>query len=87
VLAARERYRRRVSVQIVAFPQSGVMRCPGVLELLDAAMQSGADLVGRIDPLEIDRDSKRCYGASGEDEASSSLDTTDGDAPCRSQMT
>ena len=30
---------------------------------------------------------KRCYGASGEDKASSSLDTTDGDAPCRSRMT
>jgi len=30
---------------------------------------------------------KRCYGASGEDEASSSLYTTDGDAPCRSRMT
>ena len=30
VLAARERYRDRVTVQIVAFPQSGVMRCPGV---------------------------------------------------------
>jgi len=56
VLAARERHRGRVSVQIVAFPQSGVMRCPGVLDLLDAAVQSGADLVGGIDPLEIDRD-------------------------------
>ena len=31
--------------------------------------------------------SKRCYWASGEDEASSSLYTTDGDAPCRSRMT
>ena len=30
---------------------------------------------------------KRCYGASGEDEASSSPYTTDGDAPCRSRMT
>ena len=30
---------------------------------------------------------QRCYGASGEDKASSSLDTTDGDAPCRSRMT
>jgi len=29
VRAARERYRGRGSVQIVAFPQSGVMRCPG----------------------------------------------------------
>jgi cytosine/creatinine deaminase len=54
----RERYRGLVSVQIVAFPQSGVMRCPGVLDLLDAAVREGADLVGGIDPLEIDRDPK-----------------------------
>src|ERR1700730_6602741 len=58
VLAARERYRDRATVQIVAFPQSAVMRCPGVLELLDAAVRNGADLVGGIDPLEIDRDPK-----------------------------
>src|SRR5947207_1931071 len=58
VLAARQRYRDRVTVQIVAFPQSGVMRCPGVLDLLDAAVRNGADLVGGIDPLEIDRDPK-----------------------------
>lgn len=58
VLAARERYHDRVTVQIVAFPQSGVMRCPGVLDLLDAAVRNGADLVGGIDPLEIDRDPK-----------------------------
>ena len=58
VLAARDRHRGRVSVQIVAFPQGGVMRCPGVLDLLDAAVCQGADLVGGIDPLEIDRDPK-----------------------------
>jgi cytosine deaminase len=58
VLAARERYCDRATVQIVAFPQSGVMRCPGVLDLLDAAVRNGADLIGGIDPLEIDRDPK-----------------------------
>jgi cytosine/creatinine deaminase len=58
VLAARDRYRGQVSIQIVAFPQSGVMRRPCVLELLDAAMRAGADLVGGIGPLEIDRDPK-----------------------------
>src|SRR5437879_2041659 len=58
VLAARERARDRATVQIVAFPQSGVMRCPGVLDLLDQAVRNGADLVGGIDPLEIDRDPK-----------------------------
>ncbi|MBI1779259.1 MAG: amidohydrolase family protein [Proteobacteria bacterium] len=56
VLEARERYRDRVSIEIVAFPQSGVMRRPGTLDLLDAAVADGADLVGGIDPLEIDRD-------------------------------
>jgi len=58
VLAARERHRHQASVQIVAFPQSGVMRCPGILDLLDQAVREGADLVGGIDPLEIDRDPK-----------------------------
>ena len=43
VLAARERHRGLVNVQIVAFPQSGVMRCPGVLDLLDAAVSAGAE--------------------------------------------
>jgi len=56
VLAAKQRLAGAVDIQIVAFPQSGVMRCPGVLDLLDAAMSAGADLVGGIDPLEIDRD-------------------------------
>jgi hypothetical protein len=59
-----------VNVQIVAFPQSGVMRCPGVLDLLDAAVCEGADLVGGIDPLEIDRDPKgQLITASGVPEA------------------
>ena len=58
VLADRERYREGVTVHIVAFPQSGVMRCPGVLDPLDRAVRNGADLVGGIDPLEIDRDPK-----------------------------
>jgi cytosine/adenosine deaminase-related metal-dependent hydrolase len=70
VLAARERRRGQVNVQIVAFPQSGVMRCPGVLDLLDAAVCEGADLVGGIDPLEIDRDPKgQLITASGVPEA------------------
>lgn len=58
VRAARERYRDRASMQIVAFSQSGVMRRPDALVLLDAAVRSGANLVGGIDPLEIDRDPK-----------------------------
>lgn len=58
VLAARDACRDYATVEIVAFPQSGVMRRPGTLDLIDRAMRAGADLVGGIDPLEIDRDPK-----------------------------
>ncbi len=38
-------------VQIVAFPQYGVLAAPGTYELMDEAMAMGADLVGGIDPI------------------------------------
>jgi cytosine/adenosine deaminase-related metal-dependent hydrolase len=56
VLAAREKFRDLVDIQIIAFPQSGVTRRPGTLDLLDAAIAAGADLIGGIDPIEIDED-------------------------------
>lgn len=56
VLQARDDCRDHADVQLVAFPQSGVMRRPGTLALLDAAVLAGADLVGGIDPCEIDAD-------------------------------
>jgi cytosine deaminase len=56
VLAVRERFRDLVSIQIVAFPQSGIARSPGTAELLDEAIAQGADLVGGLDPVGIDRD-------------------------------
>ena len=45
-----------VQVEIVAFPQDGVMRRPGVLELLDEAVAAGASHIGGLDPAAIDRD-------------------------------
>ncbi|QIL82714.1 amidohydrolase family protein [Diaphorobacter sp. HDW4A] len=56
VLEAREAHRDWAQIQIVAFPQTGVMRAPGTLELLDAAIAAGADLVGGMDPCEVDCD-------------------------------
>lgn len=58
VLQTREALRGMVEIEIVAFPQSGLMIRPGTLELLDAAMAMGADLVGGLDPCGIDRDPK-----------------------------
>jgi cytosine/adenosine deaminase-related metal-dependent hydrolase len=57
VLAAKAAHAHAVTVQVVAFPQAGVMRQGGapMLDLLDAAVREGADLVGGIDPCEVDR--------------------------------
>lgn len=47
-----------MDVQIVAFPQLGVMRAPGTLDLLREALGSGAEVVGGLDPISIDQDPK-----------------------------
>lgn len=56
ILKVRERFADLVTIEIVAFPQSGVRRSPGTAELLDAAIAEGADLVGGLDPVGIDGD-------------------------------
>jgi cytosine/adenosine deaminase-related metal-dependent hydrolase len=58
LLKVREAARDRLDIQIVAFPQSGVMKEPGVADLLDQAIREGADLVGGLDPAGIDNDVK-----------------------------
>lgn len=47
-----------IDVEIVAFPQSGLLRRPGTLELMHEAMKLGAEIVGGLDPCAIDRDPK-----------------------------
>ena len=56
LLKLKERYWDLVDIQIVAFPQSGVITDPGTADLLDAAIREGADLVGGLDPAGIDQD-------------------------------
>lgn len=50
-------YGGALDVQIVAFPQDGVLRRPGVLELLrEAAGRDSVTGIGGLDPASIDRD-------------------------------
>jgi cytosine deaminase len=56
VQATREAHRDCIDLQIVAFPQTGVMRRPGTLDLLDAAVREGAEVIGGLDPHAIDGD-------------------------------
>jgi cytosine/creatinine deaminase len=46
VVKARERYRHVVTMQIVAFPQEGILRNAGAEKLMWEAMERGADVVG-----------------------------------------
>ncbi|MGO4836762.1 amidohydrolase family protein, partial [Rhizobiaceae sp. 2RAB30] len=50
ILAVREQYRDVVDIQLVAFPQNGILACPGTDELLDAAFDLGCDVIGGLDP-------------------------------------
>lgn len=58
VFATREALKDEIDIEIVAFPQSGLLARPGTTELIDAALAAGADLVGGLDPCGIDRDPK-----------------------------
>ncbi|MBB3317997.1 MULTISPECIES: amidohydrolase family protein [unclassified Rhizobium] len=58
ILKVREEYLDLIDIQLVAFPQGGILKSPGTAELLDEAIVLGADLVGGLDPLSFDRDIK-----------------------------
>ncbi|KKF03328.1 amidohydrolase family protein [Mycolicibacterium obuense] len=56
VRAAADRLRGVLDVEIVAFPQQGLLTAPGTFDLLDAALGEGADVVGGIDPEGLEGD-------------------------------
>jgi cytosine deaminase len=56
ILRVREEYKDLIDIQLVAFPQSGILQSPGTPQLLDEAIGLGANLVGGLDPASFDRD-------------------------------
>jgi hypothetical protein len=48
--------RHLVDIELVAFPQVGLLRDPGALDLIDHALGNGADVMGGLDPSLYDRD-------------------------------
>lgn len=58
LMRTKQEYADKVQIQVVAFPQSGMLVRPGTVELMDTALADGADLVGGLDPCTIDRDPK-----------------------------
>ncbi len=59
IRVAAERLAGKVSVQQVAFPQSGLLTSPGTAELIEEALNEGVEAIGGIDPAGLDRDPVR----------------------------
>lgn len=53
--AAAERA-HQLTVQTVAFPQLGLLSAPGTAELMEQALDEGADVLGGLDPIGVDGD-------------------------------
>ncbi len=53
LLKAKEEFKDKLYLEVVAFPQDGIVREPGAFELLDEAMKLGADVVGGIPWIEL----------------------------------
>ncbi|MBT5435516.1 MAG: amidohydrolase family protein [Rhodospirillaceae bacterium] len=56
VAETRETCADLAAIQIVAFPQTGMMILPGVADLMEQAVKEGAEVIGGLDPVGIDRD-------------------------------
>ena len=59
VLRTQAAMKEAQQIQIVAFPQSGLLGRPGTAQLLDRSMAAGADVLGGLDPCAIDGDPVR----------------------------
>lgn len=59
VLETRAAFKDVMTMQVVAFPQSGMLIRPGTVELLEEAIKLGADCIGGLDPSTVDRDPVR----------------------------
>ncbi len=56
MVEVRERVREHVDLQIVAFPQEGILSYPGGQDLMRRAVELGADVIGGIPHFEFTRD-------------------------------
>ncbi|GAA1686549.1 amidohydrolase family protein [Glycomyces endophyticus] len=58
VLEGVERLAGRIDVELVAFPQTGILVSPGTAELLEEALKAGVKSIGGIDPAGFDLDAE-----------------------------
>lgn len=61
LIKAREEFRDSVDIQVVAFPQDGVVRDPGAADWVKKALDLGADVVGGIPWIEYTDEDVRAH--------------------------
>jgi len=59
VMATKEQFKGQADVDIIAFPQAGLLLEDGTVPLMDQALKAGANVMGGIDPCSLDRDPAR----------------------------
>ncbi|MDG6933797.1 MAG: amidohydrolase family protein [Nitrososphaerota archaeon] len=52
ILKLKHKFKDKINLQLVAFPQEGILESPGCSELIEKAMEAGADVVGGIPWIE-----------------------------------
>jgi cytosine/creatinine deaminase len=67
LLLAREKMKKYCRIQVVAFPQEGLLRDPGAAELMEEAIKEGCDVVGGLPWYEYTDEEARqhidiCFG-------------------------
>jgi len=61
MLEIRDEFKSLVEMQIVAFPQEGILKAPGTAELMREALRQGADVVGGCPYNEVDLDASQAH--------------------------
>lgn len=59
LLKAKEEYKDKVTLEVVAFPQDGIAREPGAYEYVEESLKLGADVVGGIPWIEFTREDEQ----------------------------
>ena len=48
IMQIKEEFKKYIDIQVVAFPQEGIFKAPGTMEMMEEALKNGADVVGGI---------------------------------------
>ena len=59
LLELKEELAPYADIRVVAFPQLGILRTPGTVDLLEQALKDGADGVGGLDPAAVEREASQ----------------------------